>query len=305
MATYSQQQANFIATELPYAQRESKRTGIPVSVFLAQSAWETGWGTSYLFTKENNPAGIGAYDSSHGGAWPSLSAAFRTYADKLMGVGEAGQGRFVADVKAGADPNTLLTDLEQGPWAASHYGYTNLNREWASTGLGAFDAPGATAPTGSTPIHTVDIIMPGPIPNIPAPGPDVHANPGYYGGKAASGVAGAVIGPLLDFVKAFAIRSSLVVFGAIAILVGLALLVRDASQDRSEDKAGEEAGREERAAQREEGPTGASESQPNVAPASSSAGGSSSTSSSGGAISSKAVEGDVESTAEAAPAALA
>lgn len=258
MATYTQSQANFIATELPLAQRESRRTGIPVSVFLTQSWNETGHGTSKWFLEGNNPAGIGVTGApGAGNGFATLSAAFRTYADRLMGIGEAGQQQFVADVHAGAGTPTLLADLEASPWAAGHYGGTaanpghGLEQLYAAEGLGTFDAPGAKAPTGATPIHTVAYI-PGTGIHLPGTGSGSNILPS----NPITGAAGAVLSPLIDFLKQGAIRASLVVFGAVAVLLGLALLVRDASDSAKADTAGATAGKEERAEARELGPSG-------------------------------------------------
>jgi len=145
------QEAAFIATELPYAQSEQARTGIPVSVFLAQSADETGWGTSSWFLQHNNPAGIGVTGApGKGNTYSSLAAAFDDYANKLLGQGEAGQQQFAADVAGGAAPLTLLRDLEASPWAAGHYGGNGLESIWQANDLGAYDQPGATPPSAST-----------------------------------------------------------------------------------------------------------------------------------------------------------
>lgn len=42
----------------PYADRAAQATGLPARVILAQWALETGWGTSYLATHDNNLGGI-------------------------------------------------------------------------------------------------------------------------------------------------------------------------------------------------------------------------------------------------------
>lgn len=119
----SAQQAKFITEIWPYVVRESQRTGIPVEVFIIQSGRETGWGTSWLYRVAHNPAGVGAFDSSHGAQFASLSDGFATYADRLMGHGEGGQGPFVADVQRGASASQLLDDLQRGPWAGGHYDF--------------------------------------------------------------------------------------------------------------------------------------------------------------------------------------
>jgi Mannosyl-glycoprotein endo-beta-N-acetylglucosaminidase len=143
--------APYIATVLPYARIESLRTGIPVSVMLAQSGVETGWGTSNWFREHLNPAGIGVTGAPGAGAtYRTLAEAFRDYANKLLGIGEAGQAQFAADVQRGADDPTLLRDLERSPWAAGHYGGSGLERTWSTLGLGTYDDPATPAPAAGT-----------------------------------------------------------------------------------------------------------------------------------------------------------
>lgn len=139
------QQAAFITIIWPYVVAESRRTGIPVEVFIVQSGFETGWGTSWLFRVAHNPAGVGAFDASHGNQFPDLATGFRTYADRLMGRGEGGQGQFVADVQAHKDAATLLDDIQRGPWAASHYNYTLVSTFHSIYGGGS----GSSAGTGT------------------------------------------------------------------------------------------------------------------------------------------------------------
>ena len=91
------------------------------------------------------------------GKYVARGIAFDDYANKLMGVGEAGQERFVADVRAGASVDTLLKDLEASPWAAGHYGGTGLTNAAAQVFPGqggvsadASAASGFKAGTGAT-----------------------------------------------------------------------------------------------------------------------------------------------------------
>jgi len=140
------QQAAFIREIWPYVVQQSIRTGIPVEVFIIQSGRETGWGTSWLFRVAHNPAGVGAFDASHGNQFPDLATGFQTYADRLMGVQEGGQGQFVADVRAHADALTLLNDIQNGPWAASHYDYTLTSNFHSLYGGGG----GSSSSTGTT-----------------------------------------------------------------------------------------------------------------------------------------------------------
>jgi hypothetical protein len=162
------QQAKFIAEIWPYVVRESRRTGIPVEVFIIQSGLETSWGTSWLYRNYHNPAGIGAFDASHATQFSSLSDGFATYGDRLMGHGEGGQGQFVKDVNGGASAAVLLNDLQTGPWAAGHYGGTGLTDTLASLygtaggsatkGTGGGTASGTSGSGGQTPQQAQDAL---------------------------------------------------------------------------------------------------------------------------------------------------
>lgn len=250
MATNAQVNA-YIAQVLPAAQKQSQRTGIPVSVFLTQSGYETGWGTSGWWRNNLNPAGIGVTGAAGAGqSFASVDQAFAAYADKLLGQGEAGQGQFVADVNAQAGPTKLLQDLEASPWAAGHYSGHGLETTFASLNLAQYDLPGAKPPAGGNPlpggggaqVQTAGYLSSG-VAGIPFVGPVASA-----AGSALSGVlgsqakdfAGGITAPILSFVQQTAVRAALVVFGAIAVLVGLALLVHDsgASGGRSGGSGG-------------------------------------------------------------------
>lgn len=251
MAT--QQQVNdFIAQVLPAAQVESKRTGIPVSVMITQAGYETGWGTSEWWRVHRNPAGIGVTGQpGKGFTFPDVASGWRAYADKLLGKGEYGQGQFVSDVNARAGSVKLLQDLEQSPWAAGHYSGHGLESTYAAMGLGKYDLPGAKPPPGGNPIP------PGGGGSSGAPGTPVQ--PVSLGGDAAAalnavpGLGGlgslfSALGssnPLDSATKAFekgvgnvAARTGLVIFGAIAVLIGLAIMFRDAGDDVHSDLGG-------------------------------------------------------------------
>lgn len=146
----SASQQSFIDQVRPFAEAESKRTGIPAEVMIVQSGIETGWGTSGWWRNNLNPAGIGVTgQAGAGNSFGSIGDAFRAYADHLMGNGEAGQERFVADVKAGASVDQLLTDLEQSPWAAGHYGGNGLNQTYSALNSGGAFATPKPAPTAA------------------------------------------------------------------------------------------------------------------------------------------------------------
>jgi hypothetical protein len=111
MATAQQQQA-FLTEMLPEAHAVSVRTGVDVEVLLAQSAVETGWGTSPAFVEGKNPAGI-----SPGGElarYPSLAAGCQAWGDVLLEPA-------YADVRQAASADAQAVALGQSPWAASHY----------------------------------------------------------------------------------------------------------------------------------------------------------------------------------------
>lgn len=242
MAT-SQQVNAYIAQVLPAAQRQSARTGIPVSVMLAQSGYETGWGTSQWWRVHLNPAGIGVTGAPGAGqSFASVDAAFAAYADKLLGKGEAGQQQFVRDVNAGAGPQQLLSDLEASPWAAGHYGGTGLNTTWQSLGLAQYDLPGAKPPPGGNPVPgggsasgavDVSLHVPGTPYSVPTPGD-------LFGGLTgtAGDIAGGLTKPLISFAQSVAVRVALVLFGAVALLLGLALLFHDADRGSSSSTSG-------------------------------------------------------------------
>jgi hypothetical protein len=150
----------FIGEVLPYAATESARTGIPISVMLAQSGVETGWGTSGWWHNQHNPAGIGVTGKpGAGNAYPDIGTGWRDYADHLLGIGEAGQGPFVADLRQGADAPALLRDLEASPWAAGHYGGHGLENAYAQFNLGQYDTPG-NAPPGAASSSSAYIAQP-------------------------------------------------------------------------------------------------------------------------------------------------
>lgn len=142
----------FIQEILPYAEAESKRTGIPPEVFIVQSGLETGWGTSGWWRNNKNPAGIGVTGApGAGNTYADLGSAFHDYADKLLGHGEAGQEQFAAAVKQGASPEQLLSLLQQSPWAAGQYGGNGLTNTYQQLyGSGRQAPPPAPKPAAPT-----------------------------------------------------------------------------------------------------------------------------------------------------------
>jgi hypothetical protein len=230
----SASQAAYITKIWPYVQRESLRTGIPPEVFIIQSGRETGWGSSWLFRVGNNPAGIGAFDSSHGAQFASLSDGFATYADRLMGKGEGGQGPFVADVRAGASAATLLDDLQRGPWAGGHYDFgagkgltANLASLYGGAGSsatkgtgGLSGAPGQSADTQGNVISDVGSAA---LKGVLGPlGGVLGLIPGVNALKAADTFFGLVVNVFLNWRYMLELLA-----GGVLVLGGVAIIVAD------------------------------------------------------------------------------
>jgi hypothetical protein len=103
---------DFINEVLAYAQDGKNKTGVLVSVILAQWACETGWGDSDYFTQGHNPAGI-----SPGGqvaAYPSLAAGEAAWVQTM-------ELEYYDGVRAAVGWNAQCVALGQSPWAGSNY----------------------------------------------------------------------------------------------------------------------------------------------------------------------------------------
>lgn len=102
----------FLNAVLPYAQEGHARTGVLVSVILAQWADETGWGTSEAWVTGHNPAGI-----SPGGviaSYPDIAAGVQAWWETML---EA----FYDPVRAARGWQAQASALGDSPWAAGHY----------------------------------------------------------------------------------------------------------------------------------------------------------------------------------------
>lgn len=134
------------AGALANARIQSRLTGIPVSVMLTQSADETGDWTSSWYRDQNNPAGIGVTGvGAAGNGFLTLADGWASYAQHLLGNGEAGQEQFISDLHAGASALQLLKDIEMSPWAAGHYNGHDLESIYPSFAAykdGGFTGPG-------------------------------------------------------------------------------------------------------------------------------------------------------------------
>ena len=108
--------STFVSNVLPYAQQVSANTGLPLDLIIAQSAQETGWGTSNAAVNGNNYFGI-----SPGGSlasYPNIAAGFQAYANTINNnfSGAASQGT-VANIL-----NYLQYGGSVGAYAASGNG---------------------------------------------------------------------------------------------------------------------------------------------------------------------------------------
>jgi hypothetical protein len=133
VATKTEREA-FFAQALPYAEDAHDRTGIPVSVILAQWGLESAFGTSWIAQQGNNYAGI-KYGSSKGnqdgpgiiapdgsgpyGIYNSWARFTNHYAAILEDMPEYAGLR--ATVEAGGSPEDILQALSESRWAESRY----------------------------------------------------------------------------------------------------------------------------------------------------------------------------------------
>lgn len=86
MATLAQQQA-FIQNNMPYAEQVANQLGTSPATVLAQSAYETGWGTSSAYNNDNNVAGINNPGSQTGedyAQYNTLAAGWQGYQNLMQ-----------------------------------------------------------------------------------------------------------------------------------------------------------------------------------------------------------------------------
>jgi hypothetical protein len=155
--------ASFVADVLPDARIASTRTGVPVSVVLAQWGIETGWGTSSAWLRGHNYAGVSGAAGVN--AYPDRATGLASYIS-TMNLG------FYSSVRSAGTDSAAAAALGRSPWAASHYATAGgapgslLAAVMATNNLGQFDGAGAT--TGANPV-TVGIQIPGTGITIPTP----------------------------------------------------------------------------------------------------------------------------------------
>ena len=106
----------YLQSIYPYASQAASQLGVPVSAVLAQSALETGWGTSNAWQNLNNPAGInvaGAATGENYAAYSSPAAGYAAYANLVA-------SQYPGAVGA-STPYQYANALAAGGWATDPY----------------------------------------------------------------------------------------------------------------------------------------------------------------------------------------
>jgi hypothetical protein len=152
-------QTAFVLDNLPYAESVSAQTGLPVDYVLAQSAEETGFGTSSAATLLNNFFGLspGGSLASYG----SPQAGFDAYASLMQSPGYAG-----VLSAAGSGPDAIGSALVSAGYNTADPAYSSKvgglvstidqilgdtgNASLATGGVGSPSVPGGTAAQSGT-----------------------------------------------------------------------------------------------------------------------------------------------------------
>lgn len=106
--------ASFVQQYLPYAQSVSANTGLPVDYVLAQSAEETGYGTSNAALNLNNFFGISPGGTLAG--YPSVGAGFDAYSSLV-------NNRYPGAAQAGTSPLAIAQAFVAGGYNTADPGY--------------------------------------------------------------------------------------------------------------------------------------------------------------------------------------
>lgn len=174
----SPQQRAWLTQMEPWATYASQQTGLTPQLILAQWANETGWGTSYAYTHNNNLAGIGiTTDHATGLVAPTLQAGVQAY---ITAINHDDGGAYSHIKTAGAGlTNTKKTQaqaaaLAASPWAGGHYGGgADLPLSMITSAIGNISgaaspssysvAPASGAPTsssaGATASASIDAVL--------------------------------------------------------------------------------------------------------------------------------------------------
>lgn len=98
---------------LPYAQQAHTKTGVLVSVVLAQWAEETGYG-GVDWSVHHNPGNVGSFDGQPVNSFPTLQAGVDAYVQTIM------LSYYVA-VREAKGYIDQCHALGESPWASAHY----------------------------------------------------------------------------------------------------------------------------------------------------------------------------------------
>lgn len=108
----------FVNLMAPYAKLASSQVGWDSNLILAQWACETGWGSSYQWKTNFNPAGLNiTSDASMGSGYGSVAGGVKAWVDFILG-DKAG---YYNGVKAAVGPAAQAVALGNSPWAAGKY----------------------------------------------------------------------------------------------------------------------------------------------------------------------------------------
>jgi len=154
-------QSDFVSLMAPWAKLASQQTGLDSNLIMAQWGNETGWGTSYQWTHNYNPAGIGiTSDAVQGQGYGSIGGGVQAYVDFVKN-----NSRYQAVIHAG-DPTAQAIAMGNSGWAAGKYDSgsgpgssllsimgtlgSSVNNAEAMTSTGATSSTGAGGGTTST-----------------------------------------------------------------------------------------------------------------------------------------------------------
>ena len=109
-------QSDFIALMTPWAVSASQQTGIDANLIMAQWGIETGWGTSYQWKTNYNPAGIGiTSDAVQGQNYGGIAGGVQAYINFVNN-----NSRYQA-VKSAVGAQAQAIAMGNSGWAASGY----------------------------------------------------------------------------------------------------------------------------------------------------------------------------------------
>lgn len=210
-----------------------------------QAEGNPGWGYHNPFNTTQKEAGSGSGVVGITN-FPDWATGLKGTYDALMSGHGAWYASIRGDLAAGANPQQTAADLAATPWASGHYGATaaapggSVGRILGSAGFNPAgvhpqNPTGSTASSSSASATLTDF-------------PGGSLDPLNWASDAASSAAK----PIIEWIDSFAIRAALVVFGGLALLVGLALLFHEEEEGHDAAQQGDDDAETERVADREE-----------------------------------------------------